>query len=128
MKKQIDREGEKMARYRMYKNGIFGHRYQKYYIVKNDDKHFTILNDKGGVYKTNMTSFTECEWEIDKVTASAEDKAIMNELYQKEVYQLSAIIVDLMQKKEEGPLNKKDASVFRWTEKIRSRKVNNLSY
>ena len=44
-----------MAKYRTYKNGITGHRYKGYYIIKGETKgKFAIWNEDKTVFKDNI--------------------------------------------------------------------------
>ena len=106
-----------MARYRTYKNGITGHRYKGYYIIKGTDKGmFSILNEDKTVFKDKIYDFDESEWIIDKETANPEE-------YEKEIYQLSSLFIELMQKKEKDGLDEKEEILYRWIEKVRRRKA-----
>ena len=113
-----------MARYRTYKNGITGHRYNGYYIIKGETKgKFAILNEDKTVFQNNILDFEECEWIIDKETASEEEMNMIKRLYEKEIYQLSTLFVELMQKKEREGLEPKSANLYKWVEKVRKRKA-----
>ena len=107
-----------MARYRTYKNGIYGHRYKDYYIIKGEKHHFSILDKNGNVYQEKVFDFDECEWIIDKATASENDLIMIQLLYQKEIYQLSALFVELMQKKQRDKFNPEEESLYKWVEKV----------
>lgn len=117
-----------MARYRTYKNGIYGHRYQGYYIIKGEKNNFSILDKEGHIFREKMPDYEECEWEIDKVTASNSDLSMIRLLYEKEIYQLSALFVELMQKKEREGLDSEEDSLYKWVEKVRSRKADERDY
>lgn len=118
-----------MARYRTYKNGITGHRYNGYYIIKGDAKgRFAIWNEDKTVFKDNIYDYEECEWIIDKQTADIENLNIIKLLYEKEIYQLSSLFVKLIQKKEQEGLNSKDENLYNWVEKVRRRKADNRQF
>ena len=126
--KQVEKsekeEKEKMARYRTYKNGIKGHRYQGYYIIKGERKGlYQIWLEDKTVYKDNIYDYDECEWIIDKATASEEELAMIKQLYEMEIYQLSSKFVELMQKKEREGLDPKSERLYKWVEKVRKRKA-----
>ena len=126
--KQLEKMGKeeetKMARYRTYKNGITGHRYQGYYIIKGDQKGlFQIWRQDKTVFQDHIYDYDECEWIIDKATASDETMSIIKQLYGMEIYQLSSLLVELMQKKEQAGLDTKNAELYKWVEKIRKRKA-----
>ena len=113
-----------MARYRTYKNGITGHRYKGYYIIKGTTKGmFSILNEDKTVFKDKIYDFDESEWIIDKETANPEELELIKQLYEKEIYQLSSLFIELMQKKEKDGLDEKEEILYRWIEKVRRRKA-----
>ncbi len=118
-----------MARYRTYKNGITGHKYKGYYIIKGDSKgNFEIWKEDKSVFKDHIYDFDECEWVIDKVTADAENMNMIKMLYDKEIYQLSSYLVELMQKKEKEGLDSKNKVLYKWVEKIRKRKADDRKF
>lgn len=119
-----------MARYRTYKNGITGHRYKGYYIIRGETKgKFSIWKEDKTIYKNDVYDYEECEWIIDKETWNEEDANLIKELYKLEIYQLSAIFVDLMQKKErQGGLDPKGERLYKWSEKIRRRKASDRQF
>lgn len=118
-----------MARYRTYKNGITGHRYKGYYILKGQEKgQFSIVNENKELFRNHMYDYDDCEWEIDKQTCSQKELECIKKLYQKEIYQLSALFVDLMQQKEKNSLDLEQENLYKWVEKIRRRKVKNREF
>lgn len=130
-KNQIEKEeGKKMARYRTYKNGITGHRYKGYYIIKGEEKGlFQIWREDKTIYQDKIYDYDECEWIIDKVTVSDEEMLTIKQLYAMEIYQLSSLLVDLMQKKErEGDLDSKSKALYKWVEKVRKRKAEDRQF
>lgn len=117
-----------MARYRTYKNGITGHKYNGFYIVKGEGKgDFSILNEDKTVFEDKISDFEECEWIIDKETCGDENINIIKQLYGMEIYELSRLFVELMQKKAEQGLTPKSENLYKWCGKVRSRKAKNLS-
>ena len=87
-----------MARYRTYKNGITGHRYKGYYIIKGSEKgKYAIWREDKSVFKDNVLDYDECEWIIDKETATPEVMNILEGLYKKEIVELSALFIELME-------------------------------
>ena len=44
-------------------------------------------------------------------------------LYEKEIYQLSALMVELIQKRDRQGLDAKSENLYKWVVKIRKRKV-----
>ena len=61
---------------------------------------FSILNEDKTVFKDKIYDFDESEWIIDKETANPEELELIKQLYEKEIYQLSSLFIELMQKKE----------------------------
>ena len=118
-----------MARYRTYKNGITGHRYKGYYIIKGTEKgRFQIWKEDKTIYKDNLYDYEECEWIIDKATINAEEKALVKRLYEMEIYELSNLFVELLQKKWREELDSNDNALYEWVEKVRKRKVQEREY
>lgn len=119
-----------MARYRTYKNGIHGHRYKGYYIIKGDSKgKFEIWNEDKTVFKNNLYDYDDCEWAIDKETADKDTALMIKMLYDKEIFELSEMFLDLIGKKErEKELSPKDLNLYDWVEKIRKRKAEDRAY
>ncbi len=114
-----------MGRYRTYKNGIFGHRYKGFYIIRGEKGKFAIWNEDKTVFRENILDYDDCEWIIDKETADFSTQVMIKMLYDKEIYELSALFVELMQKKERngGTLEPKSQALYEWTEKVRRRKA-----
>lgn len=111
-----------MPRYRMYKNGIFGCRYKGLYIVKEEEnKTYSVLDSKKIVLKENMKSYSDCEWEIDKITASPELEKLLKDLYGKNLYVLGNYLAELSDKDDEG-LSTAEKELYQWIIKIRKRK------
>lgn len=118
-----------MGRYRQYKNGIFGHRYNGLYVLKGESKgNFSVIDEDQKVIFSNLEDFEDCIWEIDKYTASEEDLVIAKELFEKEIYQLNAIYMDLWQKKKDGNIDPKDEMLLKWSEKVRNRKAEDKGF
>ena len=120
-----------MARYRQYKNGIFGHRYKEYFIVKdnvNGKKEFSILGPNKTVLDEKIADYDDAEWEIDKITASPEMLKILQDLYNEEIYMLSKFFEVLMQKDNDEGLSKDEKDFYNWVKKIRKRKAKGKPY
>jgi hypothetical protein len=119
-----------MARYRTYKNGITGHKYKGFYIIRGCEKgKYQIWNEDKSIYRDNVLDYDECEWIIDKNTVSEEEMKIIKKLYSKEIYQLSSLFVELMQKKEtDGKLDTQTEALYKWVEKIRKRKADDRNF
>ena len=84
---------------------------------------FSILNEDKTVFKDKIYDFDESEWIIDKETANPEELELIKQLYEKEIYQLSSLFIELMQKKEKDGLDEKEEILYRWIEKVRRRKA-----
>ena len=118
-----------MARYRTYKNGITGCRYKGCYILKGDKKgEFSILAGDGSPLKAGLHDFTDCQWEIDKVFAGREERARMEELYSKQIFELTDILARLEEKSYSGELTSGEADLMRITETVRARKAKNRPF
>ena len=114
-----------MAQYRTYKNGITGHRYNGYYIIKGEEKgKFSVWNADKSVFMDNIYDYDECEWIIDKEIANQSTETMMRMLYDKEIYELSDLLLELMQKKQRnGKLDSKSKELYDLVVKIRKRKA-----
>ena len=113
-----------MARYRTYTNGITGCRYKGCYIIKGNRRgEFCILAGDGTPLKTGLYDFADCQWEIDKASAGREDRARMEELYEKQIYELTAILARLEEKADSGELTSGEAELMRIAETVRARKA-----
>ena len=119
-----------MARYRTYKNGIFGHHYKGFYIIRGKGKgQFEIWNEDKTVFQDCIYDYEECEWIIDKETADESTMLMLKQLYGMEIYKLSELFVELMQKKEiEGNLEPKYEKLYGLTEKVRWRKAGDRKF
>ena len=120
-----------MAKYRLYKNGVFGHRYKGYYIVKNEtdgEKSFSILDAEKHVVAEHIGNYDDTEWEIDKMAASPEMLQILKDLYAEELFMLSKFMIELMQKDGREGLTADERSFYDWVKKIRKRKSENKAY
>ncbi len=119
-----------MAKYRTYKNGITGHRYKGYYIIKGEEKgQFAIWNGDKTVFMDSIYDYDECEWIIDKDTADHPTMVMIKMLYDKEIYELSELFMDLIQKRDrEGSLDEKNKNLYEWVEKIRKRKAEDRAF
>ena len=112
-----------MSRYRTYKNGIYGHRYKNNYIVKNTEtKFFSVLDETGNTISDNLVDFNECEWYIDKRTATEQELEIIHHLYALELFKISALFGEMMEKKSRSGLDPDETELYKWVEKVRWRK------
>lgn len=113
-----------MPKYRKYANGLYAHRYNKWYIIKGETKgDYAIAGPDGTLFKEHLFDYDDCEWEIDKLTADEQDLRFINILSKHELYQLDEVVVELLQKKNRGELAPIDNILNKWAEKIRWRKA-----
>lgn len=121
-----------MARYRTYKNGIHGHRYKGFYVVKSEEgkgsKNYSIVDDERNVIKADLKDYWDCEWEIDKMTSPPDLLELLQSLYNEELYMLSRFFVELMEKENREGLTRDEQEFFSWVKKIRARKADGKPY
>lgn len=123
-----------MAKFRIYKNGIEGHRYKGYYITRNNNskvrgsKLYGIVDDEKNIILQNEPLYINCEWEIDKMTASDNVMELYKALYDKEIYELQRMIIHYSTLEEEGTINELEMQMYEIVEKIRDRKVKKLPF
>ena len=122
-----------MAKYRMYKNGIYGHRYKGYFIIreideKNGKKTFSVVDEKSNVIRNNLKDFWDSEWEIDKLTASDAQRKAIRALYSENVSVLSRFFLDLMDKENSTGLSVEEQEFYTWVQKVRRRKAEDRAY
>ncbi len=110
-------------RYRQYKNGIFGHRYNGLYIVKNKcNNTFSIIDQNKNNIESDIPDFDDCVWQIDKLTATKEDKIMIDILNSWELYKLSKLLMELQRKNWDIGLTQREQTLYKWVCKVRSRK------
>lgn len=117
-----------MAKYRLYKNGIYGHRYKGYYIIKDEDKEgktFSICGSDKTVLDEDIKDYNDAEWEIDKMTSSPEMIKLLKDLYGEEIYMLSKFFAGMMEKENSEGLSRSEKEFYEWVKKIRARKAAN---
>lgn len=113
-----------MPKYRTYKNGLYAHRYNQWYIIKGDEKgQFSIADPDGTLFQEHLYDYDDCEWEIDKLTADEQDLKFIQVLSEQELYQLDEVVVELLQRKNRGELTPMDNILNKWATKIRWRKA-----
>ena len=114
-----------MSRYRKYKNGIYGARYKKYYIVPDGEpkkkKVFSIQDADLAVVRTDIDSFADCVWTIDLLAADKNEMETIRKLYTLDLPDLSEMMMQLRNK--EGGLTKKEEYLLELVEKVRERKA-----
>lgn len=117
-----------MGKYRTYKNGVYARRYKDYYIVPNSQEMkrkyiFSIMDPDLNVIASGVTDYSDAEWEIDKLTASAKIMNVIRKLYDEDVYKLSSFFISLMKKRDEKGLDENEEELFELVTKIRDRKA-----
>ena len=131
-----------MARFRQYKNGIFGHRYKGLYITRNNSnrwkngKLYSMIDENGnpacdpGTGETFEESpdFEDCEWFIDKLKASEEEMALYRKLYDCSIPELYRIKAKYSRKTEEGTITKEEKALYTLVEKVMKRKDKDMAF
>ncbi len=125
----LNRKEQSMARYRKYKNGITGCRYKGCYILRGDKKgSFSVLSKDGSPFMTGLYDFEDCRWAIDKAFADREERIWMEELYTKQIYELTAILAGLEQKTAAGGLAPGEDNLIRIAQTVLARKAKNRPF
>lgn len=118
-----------MAKFRTYKNGIFGHRYKGYYILRNNANQFRkgklyrVIDEEQNLIMDDTEDYFDCEWYIDKLKASDEEMKIYKTLYACEIPQLHRLCASYSIKTEENTITKEENILYLMTLKIRDRKI-----
>lgn len=111
-----------MARYRTYASGIYGYKYKDLFVEKDKEKKtyraVGLFSKKRRVLTQDYPTPEEAEWFIDLRSASVAEKELVRNLYKYDVPQLSSLLVESMQKE--------NAEISFWLEKIRDRKAKGL--
>ena len=108
-----------MATYRKYKNGIYGRKYKGFYIEKREDG-FAIISDDGIEASEKIPDYNEAEWIVDRFTMTDEERVMVQLLYSKEIYEINAILAELMDQKS---MDERDKELYNWCVKVRKRKA-----
>ena len=114
-----------MAKFRTYKNGITGLRYQGYFIVSNEanpDK-FDIIDENHYPLVQLYDSIEECKWYLDKYTATPEQKEMIEQLATMEIYELNHRMMELFRKNEGKRMDKATRHELDIVTTVRNRKV-----
>ena len=120
-----------MATYRHYKNGIYGHRYKGYYITRTEDngkKVYSVVDADKKVLQSAASSARDCEWYIDKITASPETLGLIQALYSEELYKLSEYYGQLTEKQASEGLTGEETVIFEYVVKVRKRRAEGKPY
>ena len=117
-----------MGKFRTYKNGLYGARYNGCYILPQDkgakNKSFTIVDSDMAVIRENVDDFDECKWIIDLTYASEKDILMIKKLYGLEIIELTQLVTELMKKGED--LNENEKLLDKRFDQVRTRKSNGL--
>ena len=110
--------------YRKYKNGIVGHRYKKYYIIKGEQKgQFQIWDENKNIIAKDIYDYNDCEWYIDKLVATPAVLKMLKELYDLSLFDLTGFMLKLIKMKDvDGYLDEEHQIFYDWVVKVRSRK------
>ncbi len=126
-----------MARFRLYTTtGIFGHRYKGYYIIRNDShnnnnkkKNYYVVSSKNEkISGIEHSSYWDAEWEIDKITSSAELLDMLKSLYNEDISKLNQFFSELILKDDEHSLTLEEKTLLEWITKIRQRRLENKPF
>lgn len=114
-----------MALYRMYKNGIYGRRYKKHYIVKIDGFYCVYLDKDKPATNEKFENIKEAEWWITKEVATEEDMELIQELYSQELHLLNELMFAYMEAEKEKGLSEKRKKEYDLLTTVRGRKAKN---
>lgn len=123
-----------MAKFRTYKNGINGHRYKKYYIIRNHrqntkkDKLYGVIDEKGELLFKDSPSFEDCEWFIDKLTATEEEMKLYHTLYDCDIAKLHRMAAKYSGKTEDGTIQDDEKILYNLIMKIIGRKIKDFDF
>jgi hypothetical protein len=119
-----------MAKYRLYKNGIYGHRYRDFYIVPcGEDDTLRILTDAGEPFALGLHDLEDCEWFIDLVRSDSKIRDSFEKAYTLDIGQLNCAIAHLTAKKlENGFLPAADEDALTRLLEMKRRKAKNKPF
>ena len=109
-----------MSKYRQYKNGIYGIRYNGYYIVPEGEGRkktgFHVVDSNKELKFVTQPSIEDCKWLINIEKANEAEKKLIRKLYSMEIMLL-----------ERGDdLNEKEQMLNKWLEMVRDRKARGI--
>lgn len=117
-----------MSKYRQYKNGIYGIRYNGYYIVPEGEGRkktgFHVVDSEGVLKYGSQPSIDDCKWLINAGQATEAEKALVKKLYSMEIIDLTILLSQLMERGDE--LNEKEKMLDKWLEMVRDRKARGI--
>lgn len=114
-----------MALYRTYKNGIYGRRYKKKYIVKEESYYRVYLDKDELATEEKFENLEEAEWWITKEVATEEDMELICELYSQEMHLLNVLMFAYMDAEKEEGLSEKRKKEYELLTAVRGRKAKN---
>ena len=123
-----------MAKFRQYKNGIFGHRYKQYYILRNNankfkrGKLYRVVDKDGNEVFGETAEYEDCEWFIDKLVATKEELDLYHALYDTEINQLYRMANKYSVKTEEGTIENDEKKLYALIRKIMNRKIRGVPF
>ena len=92
-------------------------------------KAFTEAPTESPISGGEVHDVEDCKWEIDKAVATEDDLKMYQLLFSKQIYMLSSLIVELLDKKrQQGFLDDKDSKPFDMANTVRSRKAEYKSF
>lgn len=116
-----------MSKYRKYKNGIYGIRYNDYYIIPEGEGRkktgYHVIDGSQNIIFDTQKSIEDCRWLIDVSLATKEEKELIKKLYALEIIDLSIYYTQLLERKKERPLNPKELMMEKWLDPVRGRKA-----
>ena len=117
-----------MSKYRQYKNGIYGIRYNGYYIVPEGEGRkkagFHVVDSNKELKFDSQSSIEDCKWLINIEQANAAEKALIRKLYSMEIIDLTILFSQLLERGDD--LNEKEQMLNKWLEMVRDRKARGI--
>ncbi len=118
-----------MSKYRNYKNGIYGIRYNGFYIVPEGEGRrktgFHVVDSNNKRLFDSQESVDDCKWLINTVQATEAEKMLVKKLYSMEIIDLTILFSQLLERGEE--LNEKEKMLNKWLEMVRDRKARGIA-
>ncbi len=115
-----------MATYRTYKNGIYGKKYKKYYIVPSigsDNKYWNIVDEKQSILLDHLSTLYDAIWECDKLCATEDEMRAIHLLYQQNIPALTDLISSMETENHVNGLSANEQMMLDFARKIRDRKT-----
>ena len=117
-----------MSKYRQYKNGIYGIRYNGYYIVPEGEGRkktgFHVVESNKELKFETQPSIEDCKWLINIEKANEAEKKLIRKLYSMEIIDLTILLSQLLERGED--LNEKEQMLNKWLEMVRDRKARGI--